>query len=453
VSGPLRIAVLGAGSRGREAYGRWMLEHPERTQVVAVVDTRIARAQAFAVAAGAQTRVYGRWQDLVADLGDLRLDAAVVALPDHEHVEPAIALADAGVAMLLEKPAAPTASELERLADNCARTGARVAVGHVLRFTPFWRTIKEIIDSPGFGRVLTIDLRENVGFWHFAHSYVRGNWSEARTSSPFALAKTCHDFDLIRWMAGEAPRTVFSVGELSFFRPENAPAGAPAFCIEGCPAERDCAFYAPRYYLDALRDVHGVPVALLTDDTSVDGRRKALHTSDYGRCVFRSTNDAVDHQQTTMSFRSGLVATLTASAFTGRNTRDVSISGTNGQVTGNMETGRLEVDLFSPTSTLPPLSFATVEATTVRPPMQHQAWTLTAKLPGRDAGDHRGHAGGDDGLMEGFVEALENGTLGADPQLSLAAAVDSHRMAFAAEESRLAGESIELAPRSHPIPT
>ncbi|TDE92660.1 Gfo/Idh/MocA family oxidoreductase [Occultella glacieicola] len=444
MSRPLRLGVLGAGARGQEAYGSWILAHPDRVELAAVADVREERALRFARAAGTNAAVFTDWRDLVCRLRDLDLDAAVVALPDQLHVDPAIALADAGVPMLLEKPAAPTSSELERLAAHCERTGARVAVGHVLRFTPFWRTVSELIGSPAFGRMLTLELRENIGFWHFAHSYVRGNWRRVATSSPMVLAKTCHDLDLIRWLAGRAPSTVYSIGSLTHFRAENAPDGAPEFCIDGCPAAAQCPFYAPRYYEDALAQTHGVPVTLLSEDTSPQGRRRALAVSDYGRCVYRSGNDVVDHQQTTLSFAGGLTANLTASAFTGRNTRDIAITGTRGQLVGNMETGRIELDLFAPDAEAPALTAGTVDGHHVRAPMGHRVWTIEARPEGADADDHRGHAGGDDGLMEAFVAALERGDLGRDPVLSLDAAMDSHRMAFAAESSRLLGKPVEF---------
>lgn len=435
-SAPLRIGVLGAGGRGREAYGSWVLRHPERTRLVAVADPDPDRRGEFAGRASG-AREYEDWTALVGDLEELALDAAIVALPDRLHVEPAIALMAHSVPILLEKPAASRADELEQLAGAVERLGGRVVVGHVLRFTPFWRSVASVVFSGAIGRLMTVDLRENIGFWHFAHSYVRGNWKRSADSSPMVLAKTCHDLDIIRWLAGEAPTSVFSVGELSYFRPENAPAGAPEFCIQGCPVADSCPFYAPRYYAEALHEVHGVPVTLLTADTSPEGRREALGRSDYGRCVFRSGNDVADHQQTALGFPSGMTATLTASAFTGDNSRHVSLTGTAGQIIGHMDEGRIEIDLFSPLGTLPELPLASLVEERTRPPLGHRSVVLTARPPGVAAGDHRGHAGGDDGLMEEFVNALETGVWSDD--LAFSTALDSHRIAFAAEDSRRAG--------------
>ncbi|MBD7958691.1 Gfo/Idh/MocA family oxidoreductase [Microbacterium sp. Sa4CUA7] len=442
-STPQRIVIIGAGGRGRDAYGRWVIAHPELAQVVAVVDIDATRRTSLAAAAGGAIE-YADWRDAVADLGMLAADGVVIAVPDALHVDVAIAVADAGVPFLLEKPAAPTLDELERLAAHADRVSARLAIGHVLRFTPFWRAIKQVIDSGTIGRLMTMEVRENIGFWHFAHSYVRGNWRDTATSSAMVLAKTCHDLDLIRWIAGDAPETLYSIGGLSEFRPENAPAGAPAFCVDGCPVAATCPYFAPRYYVEALADVHGHPVHLLGDDTSTAGRLEALSTGEYGRCVYRSGNDVADHQQTTMQFPGGLTATLTASAFTAENTRTVAITGSGGQLTGHMESGELVIDLFSPGATLPDGLPIAQHGTTTMKPMGHIRHTLTVAAADADLGDHAGHAGGDAGLMAEFVAALGDGTVGAG-ELSFSTALDSHLMAFAAEESRLSGSRIEFA--------
>ena len=442
---PVRLAVLGAGGRGAEAYGRWVRAHPGRARIVAVADPDQARLDALA---GTTAARYPDWRDLVADLGRLRPDAVIVALPDALHVAAAGAVAHAGLPMLLEKPAAPTLTGLTDLAGVVRRTGARVAVGHVLRFAPFWRAVKAVVAAGTLGDLVTIEVRENIGFWHFAHSFVRGNWRNADESSPMVLAKTCHDLDLIRWLAGSAPLTVSSAGSLLHFRPENAPDGAPDRCTDGCPAATDCPFYAPRYYVDALRDVTGHPVTMLGVDLSPAGRLAALRRGPYGRCVYHSDNDVADHQQTLLRFGSGLTATLTASAFTAENTRHLAITGTRGQLHGHMESGEIRVDLFAPSGRLPDgLHGVEVVASGAEGPLGHASHTLVARPGGSSAGSpseppseppagaSAGHAGGDDGLMDAFCRAVVDGTVGTG-ELSFTTALDSHLMAFAAEESR-----------------
>ena len=439
---PVRLAILGTGNRGGDVYGGWALRHPDRARIVAVADPRHERRDRLAHAAGvvAADR-FDDWRDLIAAAGRLQLDAVIVALPDREHVEPALAAAELGVDILLEKPAASTPEDLERISARARRLGARIFVGHVLRYTPFWQTVRQIVASGAIGRLLTIRHEENIGFWHFAHSFVRGNWRRADTSSPMVLAKTCHDLDLIHWLADAAPRTVASSGALTVFRPENAPPGAPQRCLDGCPAAESCAFYAPRFYVDALAGSDRWPITVLTTDPSPEGRLDALRTGPYGRCVYRCDNDVADHQQTVMNFADGLTATLSTSGLTGQNTRTVQLTGAAGELTGHMGSGRIVVDLFAPTAQLPPLPLARDLREDVRPPALQRTIELIAAPPD----DHAGHGGGDAALMEAFVTGVATGTLGEAHGASLEHALDSHRMAFAAEESRLTGATVTLA--------
>ncbi len=442
----VRVGLLGAGNRGRDVYSRWMLQHPDRARIVAVAESRPDRRDALAAEMGLDPgHRFDDWSALLADAPRLNLDAVIVALPDHDHVEPALAAAERRLAILLEKPAAATPADLDRLSAEARRLDARILVGHVLRYTPFWRTLHQIVTSGAIGRLLTIRHEENIGFWHFAHSYVRGNWRRSESSSPMVLAKTCHDLDLIRWFAGAPPTTVSSAGSLSFFREDSAPAGAPARCLDGCPAAADCAFYAPRYYVEALADTDGWPVSVLTTDPSRAGRLQALETGPYGRCVFHCDNDVVDHQQTVLSFPTGLTATLSTSGLTGENTRVVQMTGTAGEVTGHMESGDIVVDQFSPTASLPDLPLARVRRVGSRGPLQHRVIDLSATPPTDGHADLPGHGGGDDALMGAFIAAVADGTLGSDHGASLESALDSHRMAFAAEDSRITGRTVTPA--------
>ncbi|THV41548.1 Gfo/Idh/MocA family protein [Glycomyces buryatensis] len=437
----IRLGILGAGARGCDTYGRWALEHPARATISAVADPVPHRRERLCDAAGvANAHRFPDWRDLVAGAERIGLDALVIALPDRLHVEAALAAIETGLPILLEKPAATTAADLDVLATAAREGKARIWISHVMRYQAFWQTVHRLVESGTIGRLVTMRIEENIGFWHFAHSYVRGNWRNLAGSAPMILAKTCHDLDIIRWFAGSAPATVASAGSLTYFRPEHAPAGAPARCLDGCPAAETCPFYAPRYYAEAQADNHDWVATLLGEDTSTEGRLAALRTGPYGRCVFHSDNDVVDHQQTVMGFPSGLTATLSTSAFTGQNTRTVRLTGSAGEIAGNLHQCSLEVDLFSPRGSLPELPQARVVGSFTRPPMGHQVFELFSG-PVNEAGepDTRGHSGGDEALMESFIASLEGRT---EPPSSLEASLDSHRMAFAAERSRLEGREI-----------
>src|SRR5690606_24888077 len=187
--------------------------------------------------------------------------------------------------ILLEKPIAPTRTETLRLSQAAARHGGHIAVAHVLRYTPFFATLKELLDQGRIGRLIHSDHIEHIGYWHFAHSYVRGNWRRAATSSPMILAKACHDLDILRWLAGSPCRRVASFGDLSHFRPQNAPEGAPPRCTDGCPVEETCPFTAVAFDVAGLAEHAGWPVSVITRDLAREGRLEALRTGPYGRCV------------------------------------------------------------------------------------------------------------------------------------------------------------------------
>ncbi|BAS27834.1 Gfo/Idh/MocA family protein [Limnochorda pilosa] len=424
---PVTVAVIGAGNRGRDAYAGWCLEHPDLARVVAVADPSEERRNELGERHGIPAeRRYASWE---AVLAQPRLaDGVVIATPDRLHVEPALRAMELGYDILLEKPIAPTREEVLRVAEAAdrlrAEKGGSVTVAHVLRYTPFFSTLKRLLDQGRIGRLVSVQYAENVGYWHFAHSYVRGNWRQAATSSPMILAKSCHDMDMLRWLVGSSWRSLASFGSLVHFRAENAPEGAPARCTDGCPASERCPFDAVRFYVENLEDWTGWPVSVITRDFSREGRLRALRVGPYGRCVYRCDNDVVDHQVASIEFEGGVTAAFTVCGFTEENTRTLKLMGTEGEIRGHLEKGEIEVRSFLPRRD-PGSGHETVQV-----------------------GPGAGHAGGDEGLMEAFVRRLEARRAGRAPEealTSLAESLESHMMAFAAEEARVRGAVVRNA--------
>jgi len=263
---PIRFALIGAGDRGRNTYGAWCLAHPDRASVVAVAEPADRRREAFAADHGIDPAgTFRDWRALLAS--DPAVDAVIVASPDRDHAAPAIVALEAGCHVLLEKPIAPTAHELRTVANAAAASTGAVTVAHVLRYTPFFTALKRSLDDGLIGDLVTITHAERIGYWHFAHSFVRGNWRREEESSPMILAKACHDLDLIRWLAGDRCTSVASFGGLRHFRPEDAPEGALDRCWDGerrCPAAPDCPFDAVRLYVERTAEVTDWPVSVMT---------------------------------------------------------------------------------------------------------------------------------------------------------------------------------------------
>ncbi|MBN1641682.1 MAG: Gfo/Idh/MocA family oxidoreductase [Anaerolineae bacterium] len=454
---PVTAILIGAGDRGMNAYGAHALARPDQLQFVAVAEPNEARRARFAAAHGIDARrQFATWEELLAKAR--MAEAAVICTPDRAHAAPALAALAAGYDVLLEKPLAATLPDCVRLAQAAAHAGRMLQVCHVLRYTPFFSTVHAILEAGRLGEVVTVAHRENVSYWHMAHSYVRGHWRNSALSSPMILAKCCHDLDLLYWYLGPCAR-LSSVGGLRHFRPENAPPGAPARCTDGCPHSETCPWYAPRLYIDlaplihmarssnrvherlgawlalerprltralrrlfprvdAMLDYRGPPVSTISEDTSIAGRWRALETGPYGRCVYHCDNDVVDHQVVDMQFESGVSAALVMHGHSHEEGRTLRIDGTRATLLGRFTVYRQEIEIHDHGT-------QAVERIDLR----------------RKAIDPSGHGGGDAGLLAAFVQAVRSGVPGAT---SAHAALESHLMAFAAEEARVSGSTIDM---------
>ncbi|GAA2550807.1 Gfo/Idh/MocA family oxidoreductase [Winogradskya consettensis] len=412
------LALAGAGLRG-QAYARHAVASGH-ARVVAVAEPDRHRRESIAAEFGiAPEHVYADWRDLAAE--PRLADAAIVATQDRMHVGPAVAYADLGYHILLEKPMAPTDAEATEIADAALRNKVIFAVCHVLRYTPYTQMLKGLLDEGRIGRLVSVQHLEPVGWWHHAHSFVRGNWNSSVTSGPMLLTKSCHDIDWLVHLFGRTPQRVSSFGSLTHFRASERPPGAADRCLD-CPLKQTCPYDAEKFYLDALADEeqHFWPLGAITAEFTEPAVRAALRTGPYGRCVYASDNDVVDHQVVNMEFEDGATCSFTMSAFTPMEHRRTRLMGTHGYLDGDGHSVRY-------------VNFRTGAEE-----------TLTAQgVSGPDAGD--GHGGGDEALVEAFLAAVASN----DPALLSSDATQSlatHRVVWAAEQARLTGTVVRLTP-------
>lgn len=414
-SEPVRIALVGAGNRG-QSYTRWVHANPDRARLVAVADPR--RHQRELVAAGDPEVVhYDDWREIAA-LDERIADAVIIATQDRQHVEPAVALAERGYAILMEKPLAPTEIESRRIVEAITRTGVIFGVCHVMRYMPYTDLVKSIVDSGVLGEIINVQHLEPVGWWHMAHSYVRGPWRREDLAAPMLLAKSSHDIDWIRYVTGKRIAKVASFGSLQHFRPENKPEGAADRCLD-CPLATSCPYAAQKLYLKTVREEGDVwPVTVITDEGTEAGVIEALRTGPYGVCVYGADNDVVDNQVVAFTFDDGTAGTFTMTAFSEQTHRRTQIFGSHGVLDGDGESARV-------------VDFRTGEA------VVHEVGPTGAANAGGD------HGGGDGGVMSAFVMAVATGDrshIRSGPLESL----DSHLTVFAAERSRHEGRIVEV---------
>lgn len=405
----IKAALIGAGGRGKNVYANYALEHPNEIQFIAVAEPNEHKRNEFAkLHRVSEDMTFESWEKLL-DRPKF-CDAVFICTQDRMHFEPAMKAIDKGYKLLLEKPMSNNLEECIKIVEASKNLDTSITVAHVLRYTQFYKKLKEIIDLGIIGEVVNINLNENVGYYHYAHSYVRGNWCNSETSSPMILAKSCHDMDILVWLIGKKPLRISSFGSLKYFKEKYAPEGSGERCLD-CSVEENCPYSALKIY---LTNNDGWPVNIITTDLSMEGRIKALKEGPYGKCVFRSSNNVVDHQVVNIQFEDEVTAAFTMSGFTNEITRKITVMGTLGEAYGDMEKNEVSVKLFG-----------TGE-------VQHIKFKSTSD----------GHGGGDSGLMKYYTRQLKDDVV--EGLTSAEVSLLSHVMAFAAEQSRLTGETIYL---------
>lgn len=403
--------LIGAGDRGARAYASYALDHPNEMKIIGVAEPNDERREKIKNQhAIAEEDCFSSWEGILDT--DRKADVAIVCTMDQQHYEPTMKALELGYHVLLEKPMSPDPEECIAMEQQAKKYDRQLTICHVLRYTDFWSKIREVIRSGAIGDVASLQLNENVEVMHMSHSFVRGNWRNKELSSPMILQKSCHDMDIIRYVLDKKCERVSSYGSLMHFRKENKPKDAPLRCLDGCPVADSCPFHAGRYYLGEGRNW----ARKFTEDTSNEGILKALHETNYGKCVYQLDNNVVDHQVVNMEFEGGATATFSMCGFTREQTRIVQIMGTKGEIRGNMDDNQISV-----------YDFLTKEETVIK-------FSATTGM----------HGGGDQGIMRDFLRDMKQ----SDKSESISSAttsLDSHLMAFAAEESRLnEGKSIDM---------
>lgn len=406
----LGVIIVGAGARGNRVFAELMHTEDTGFDVVGVVEPHDGRRHSFQKRYGVPDE--RAFDNLSHFLEAPRFgDIVFICTPDVTHYAHARAISEKKYDILLEKPIATNLPECLGLLDVQQTQGNHIFVAHVLRYTPFFRAVKRIVEEGTYGKIRHIELQENIGHWHFAHSYVRGNWNRQATSGPIILTKSSHDLDILHWLVGERVESVVSYGDLVYFREENAPPEAAERCID-CPLQDECIYSATKFYLNE-RDEWPFNVIAPPPDTLED-RRKALETTSYGRCVWKSDNDVCDEQTVLLRYDSGVLAIFGLHGLSEQNTRTIRILFDDAELNGNLLKGDLTISRFT----------GEIDRFDVED---------IALPPGGDS-----HGGGDLLLLKLLHEHMSGGE---HHRLvtSLASSLPSHVLAFLAEESRKEG--------------
>ena len=412
----LKVIVIGAGGRGM-GYTNIMSKMPEKFEVVGVAEPIKERREYIKQKHNVkEENCYDTWEKIL-DVPKFA-DIAIISTMDRMHFEPAMKAIELGYDLLLEKPVAPTPEECLKIEEQAKKYGVKVLVCHVLRYTPTYMAIKDLIDKGRIGKVMSIQHAECVGNVHQSHSFVRGNWGNSEESSPMLLQKSCHDMDILQWLIGKKCKRASSFGSLTYFTKDNAPEGSPEYCIEGCPQADKCYYNAVKLYLDDKNNGWFRGSSTKSVNPTDEEVEKALRTTQYGKCVFKCNNNVVDRQVVNLEFEDGTVVDFNMCAFNkgGRYTR---VMGTDGEISIVGDNG--EIILFR---------FDTRQQEKIN--VESYGNTIES-----------GHGGGDEGIIRALYNYMCNGEV--TEQLSgISISVQNHIIAFAAEESRLTGKIVDI---------
>lgn len=451
---PLTALLIGAGNRG-VTYGGFALEYPEELNFIAVAEPLERRRTHFAHEHNITSNsMFASWKEILNR--PKFADIAIICTQDQMHTEPSLLALERGYDVLLEKPMAHTLEECIKIVKKAEETGRALGICHVLRYTDFFQTIYKTIERGRLGKLINITQRENIGYYHFAHSYVRGKWANRDQSSPMILAKCCHDLDLLYWFMGSLPTQISSTGDLIYFTKENAPQNAPQYCVEGCPISEECLYYAPRIYIEIepiiqivnksnktfykfivnLRKNHKKLLTILSklipllkrlrywrdwpvthlyenesEDYSDEAKINLLKTSPYGRCVYHSKNDVLDHQLVSIKFENGCTANLCVHGFAPYEGRTIRIDGQKGTLIGEFMAYGEKITFIDPFSG-----------------KEDIIYKKELDVSGAQ------HGGGDYQLLKAFIQDIS--TKSKSPLTNAREILESHIMAFAADKAR-----------------
>ncbi|KAI8846925.1 hypothetical protein BC829DRAFT_397458 [Chytridium lagenaria] len=480
---PITLVIIGAGERG-SIYAGFANLNPLLAKVVAVCEPRINKRNIISTVHNLpSTAIFDDYSHLLT-LPTRIADAVVVCTLDALHADIVVALAEKGYHILCEKPMATSAVDCVRMARAVEKAGVIFGVCHVLRYSPYFRAVKREIRKGRIGDVINITHVEPVGWYHYAHSYVRGNWAKEADTSFSLMTKSCHDIDmLLHLFHPHKALKVSSFGSLNHFTAAKKPLGAKSStrCLD-CPVERSCPYSAVKVYLDPIRSKHhiGWPISvaggddlaalapnLISPTATREDREKAwrdiedlvttkLQYGPYGKCVYHSNNDVCDNQVVSLLMEGGRTATFSMVAFTESICqRSSRIAGSRGEIVGDMTRFRLyDFGSRKGWSVTPSSSAASDELPAIDRNLDGLSTDDAARAGFTGDFDHDaadavagdgggGHGGGDHGIMRSFVRAVatkDQRWLGC----TVREAMDSHLLVFAAEEARRNGTVVDV---------
>ena len=420
----ITTVVIGCGDRATTYCEEGVL-NAGKMEIVAAIDLNPERLRYMQEHFGvAKENCYTDMREILAQ-GRIA-DCVINGTMDQMHVQTAIPFLEQGYHMLLEKPITNNREELIKIQEVANANQCKLMICHVLRYAPFYRKAREIIDSGVIGEIMNMQSAERVGAFHSSVSYLRGKWADCGSS--LLLAKCCHDIDLLCWFNNKTtPKTVYSNGGRDYFVPEKAPKGAGSRCLVDCPEEvrKNCIYDVQSMYLDNCQ-LPWYPwqcTGKNWQDVTEEEKIESLKTyNPHGRCVYKCEQVIVDHQNVAITFENGSTAVHTVNLGAQNAGRHLWIQGTKGEIEGEAGEGILKLYEYNKKTSGSKLTIFNFNET---------------------SGETAGHFGGDRRLVDDFCALME----GEQPSVSCTSIDDSvwgHFACYAADASQETKEIVTI---------
>lgn len=344
----IKAVIVGYGNRG-QVYAAYALQEPKQLKIVGVVDPN-----KFLLGEAKKAFKLSN-QQLFTNLAafkraHIKADVVINATMDELHYKTAIEILNMKYNMLMEKPIVNNREQLLKIEALAKKNKCLVLVCHVLRYTPFYRTIKQTLLDNKIGEIVTIEANEHVCLQHYLTAYLRGKWnSEKKCGSGLLLAKSCHDLDIICWLNNNTtPVEVSSFGGRHYFIKKNKPKGAADRCYK-CKYQHTCPLSSVTLYVDHNTMAH-LTLARLNkrfDEITPKDRLEFIKKDIYGVCAYDIASDLVDRQASIIKFKNGSTASFTLLGLAAKPDRYIHIIGTKGEIEGKIEENKVIIRTYT----------------------------------------------------------------------------------------------------------
>lgn len=415
-----KILIVGAGNRAI-IYSRYALKYPDKMKIVGVVDPSASRRErAQQLHNLSDEECYDSIQEVLEK--PKLADAVINGTMDNIHIETSLPFLEKGYDLLLEKPIGISMEEINKLLETANKYNNKVMICHVLRYTPFYHKIKELVTENAIGDIYNIQTTEHVRLDHMITSYVKGKWNNSiKSGTSMLLAKACHDLDIIAWINEKSiPKKVTSYGNDFVFNRNNKPVA----CTERgwyCDYCQN-SIYSPRkmYIENPDRWKQYVWTEFENkENVSIEDKIKSMENGNiYGNCVWSADKNVVDQQSVMIEFEDNSIATFNMVGGTPKSQRRIHLIGTLGELIGTFEDNKITVRKFNPN---------------IKDDYEEEI--ITFDETGDQIGAFGDHGGGDELLIEDFIDYLNDSSSESLTRTLLKDSLISHKLAFLADQS------------------